>query len=60
MDIWRWVESTKRELRKEGHGRLATLVDDLPNLVCNDQHGRVEAVVPEAVALARVKRESAS
>jgi tetratricopeptide (TPR) repeat protein len=57
MDIWRWVEATKRSLRKGGHTRLATLVDDLPNLVCNDQHGRVEAVVPEAVALARVARE---
>lgn len=56
MDIWRWVEATKRELRKEGHGRLATLMEDLPNLVCNDQHGRVEAVVPEAVALARAAK----
>jgi tetratricopeptide (TPR) repeat protein len=57
MDIWRWTRSTKRELRKRGHGRLATLVDDLPNLVCNDEHGRVEAVVPEAVALARAAHE---
>jgi len=57
MDIWRWVEATKRSLRKSGHTRLATLVEDLPNLVCNDQHGRVEAVVPEAVALARAARE---
>lgn len=57
MDIWRWVEAAKRELRKEGHGRLATLMEDLPNLVCNDQHGRVEAVVPEAVALARAAKK---
>ena len=57
MDIWRWVEATKRSLRKSGHTRLATLVEDLPNLVCNDQHGRVEAVVPEAVALAKAARE---
>jgi tetratricopeptide (TPR) repeat protein len=56
MDIWRWVEATKRELRKEGHGRLATLMEDLPDLVCSDQHGRVEAVVPEAVALARAAK----
>lgn len=57
MDIWRWVEATKRELRKDGHVRLATLMDDLPNLVCNDQHGRVEAVVPEAVALCRAAKK---
>lgn len=57
MDIWRWVESKKRELRKDGQGRLATLMDDLPNLVCNDQHGRVEALVPEAVALCRAAKQ---
>lgn len=57
MDIWRWVEATKRELRRDGHARLATLMEDLPNLVCNDQHGRVEAVVPEAVALARAAKQ---
>lgn len=57
MDIWRWVEAIKRELHRDGHGRLATLVEDLPNLVCNDDHGRVEAVVPEAVALARAARK---
>lgn len=57
MDIWRWVQTAKRELRSAGHGRLATLVEDLPNFVCNDDHGRVEAVVPEAIALARAARQ---
>lgn len=56
MDIWRWVETTKRELKRSGQARLATLVEDLPNLVCNDEHGRVEAVVPEAIALARAAK----
>lgn len=57
MDIWRWVEGTKRELRGSGHGRLVALMDELPSAVCNDEHGRVEAIVPEAVALARVARK---
>jgi tetratricopeptide (TPR) repeat protein len=57
MDIWRWVHTAKRELRQAGHDRLATLMDDLPSLVCNDDHGRVEAVVPEAIALARAARQ---
>lgn len=57
MDIWRWVAATKRELRQSGHGRLAELMGELPTLVCNDEHGRVEAVVPEAVALARAARK---
>lgn len=56
MDIWRWVEGTKRELRASGHSRLVALMDELPHVVCNDEHGRVEAVVPEALALARAAR----
>ncbi|MCX4239472.1 tetratricopeptide repeat protein [Paraliomyxa miuraensis] len=57
MDIWRWVSATKRELRQSGHGRLADLMSELPTLVCDDEHGRVEAVVPEALALARAARK---
>lgn len=57
MDIWRWVGSTRRALRKAGHERLAELMGTLPGLVCDDEHGRVEAVVPEALALARAARE---
>lgn len=57
MEIWRWVSTTKRALRSEGHNRLAQLVDELPSLVCDDEHARVEALVPEAVALARAARQ---
>ncbi|MCA9710609.1 MAG: hypothetical protein KDK70_32505, partial [Myxococcales bacterium] len=56
MDIWRWVNRAKRDLERSGHDRLAQLIDDLPTLVCDDEHARVEAVVPEALALARAAR----
>jgi len=52
MDIWAWVNETERRLRKEGHTRLADLIDRLPTEVCNDQHQRVDAIYPEALALA--------
>ncbi|MEZ4379906.1 MAG: hypothetical protein R3A79_01060 [Nannocystaceae bacterium] len=56
MDIWRWVTTTKRELRGAGEERLAALLNALPGLVCDDEHARVEALVPEALALARAAK----
>lgn len=53
MDIWAWVSDTERALREAGHDRLATLIDEIPSAVCDDDHARVDALVPEAVALAR-------
>jgi len=53
MDLWGWVTETERRLRKEGHTRLADLIDRLPSEVCDDQHQRVDAIYPEALALAR-------
>ena len=53
MDLWAWVNDTERRLRKEGHTRLADLIDRLPTEVCNDRHDRVDAIVPEALALAK-------
>lgn len=53
MDIWAWTYSKKRELHKNGHGRLAEIMDDLPHYSCNDYHDRVDALFPEALALAR-------
>ena len=57
MDIWRWVSNTRRKLRDSGHTRLAELMNELPSLVVDDQHARVDALVPEALALARAARE---
>ncbi|MBI2391640.1 MAG: hypothetical protein HYV09_18775 [Deltaproteobacteria bacterium] len=53
MDLWAWVNDLERRLRKEGHARLADLIDRIPTEVCNDRHDRVDAMVPEALALAR-------
>lgn len=53
MDLWAWVNDLERRLRKEGHVRLAELVDRIPTEVCNDRHEQVDAMVPEALALAR-------
>lgn len=53
MDLWAWINDTERRLREEGHARLADLIDRLPTEVCNDRHDRVDAIVPEALALAQ-------
>ncbi|MCP4132497.1 MAG: hypothetical protein GY754_16105 [bacterium] len=53
MDIWKWVENTCEELQKNGQTRLADLVDLLPTYAVNNEHNRVDAIVPEALALAR-------
>lgn len=53
MDLWSWVNELERRLRKEGHTRLAELVDRLPTEVCNDRHERVDAIYAEALAQAK-------
>jgi tetratricopeptide (TPR) repeat protein len=53
MDLWKWVTDLESKLRKEGHARLADLMDRLPTEVCNDRHDRVDAMYPEAIALAK-------
>ena len=53
MDIWAWVRSTRRTLREAGNDRLSALMDQLPTAVCDNEHERVDAIVPEALALAR-------
>lgn len=53
MDIWAWTYTKRQELIDAGHHRLAYLMDDLPSYVCSDDHQRVDAIYPEALALAR-------
>lgn len=53
MDIWSWVYEAEDELRRSGQERLADIVDALPRLVVDGQHTQVEALLPEALALAR-------
>jgi hypothetical protein len=56
VDIWAWITATETTLREAGHDRLADLLDEIPSAVCDDEHARADALVPEAVALARELR----
>lgn len=53
MDIWQWVHDITPELRKAGQDRLADLIRRIPSETVDDHHDRVDALAPEAVALAR-------
>lgn len=53
MDIWQWVHDLTPELRKLGQHRLADLIRRLPSETVDDHHDRVDALAPEALALAR-------
>lgn len=53
MEIWQWVWQTQEELYEQGHERLADLIMDVPRAVVDLQHERVDALVPEAIHLAR-------
>jgi len=53
MDIWAWVHEAEEDLRRDGHQRLAEIVEGLPRLVVDGFHEQVEAILPEGLALAR-------
>ena len=53
MNIWNWIHDRGKTLRKDGHGRLAALMDTLPNHVVELRYPQVDAIAPEGVALAR-------
>lgn len=55
MDLWEWIHARKRTLRAEGQTRLATLVDTVSHHVVELDHAQVDAIVPEALALARAR-----
>jgi tetratricopeptide (TPR) repeat protein len=52
MNVFKWIDAEVSRLRKAGHERLADLLDALPDAAVNDDHARVDAMVPEALALA--------
>ena len=56
MDIWAWVRASTRELSSSGHARLAELLMQIPDATCDDRHAEVDALVPEALALARATK----
>ncbi|MDC0670088.1 hypothetical protein [Nannocystis radixulma] len=53
MDIWQWVHDIDPELRRGGQQQLADLIRRLPAATVDDHHDRVDALAPEALALAR-------
>lgn len=53
MNIWKWVNDTKKELRAAGNSRLADLVDEIASNVYNDRIALAQAALPEALAGAR-------
>ena len=53
MDIWDWVCQLEDELRREGHHRLADLVDEFPGYCVDDKHQMVDATYPEFLSLAK-------
>ncbi|MCF6319312.1 MAG: hypothetical protein L3J83_08550, partial [Proteobacteria bacterium] len=53
MNIWEWTFAANTELRKNGNTRLADIMENLPNYVCNDNHDKVDLIYPEALSLAK-------
>jgi hypothetical protein len=53
MNIWAWVERVQEELIESGRGRLAELIDLVPEYMSDNKHEQLDAVMPEAIALAR-------
>lgn len=53
MNVWRWVLDLQKELYASGNDRLADLIDEVPQASANLQHAQLDALVPEAIHLAR-------
>lgn len=53
MDIWAWVNTLQTDLREAGQGRIADLIDSIPEDTYNSRPERVLAALPEAIAAAR-------
>lgn len=57
MDIWSWVRARRKELLADGNARLAELLYALPDHVVDLRHHQVDALVPEAIALSRARKD---
>ena len=57
MDIWAWTYSKEDQLIEAGEKRLADIMQQLPSLSCNDEHEKVDAIYPEALALAQKSKD---
>jgi hypothetical protein len=56
MDIWKWVFDLQRELREAGQGRVADLIDSIPDDKYHSRPEQVIAALPEAIAAARAMK----
>lgn len=59
MNIWSWVHETTRSLQGEKTPeakRLATLMREVPGYVTDDDHAKLDAAIPEALALAKAAK----
>ncbi|MCB9640968.1 MAG: hypothetical protein H6727_18880 [Myxococcales bacterium] len=56
MDIWRWVHDAAQYWTDE-NPRLAWMIYRFPGLVVDNHHEQVDALLPEALALAKESRQ---
>lgn len=56
MDIWTWVGDLENDLRERDKESLANAIEQIPSLVCGDNHEKLDQIYPEALNLA--KKES--
>ena len=52
MNRWRWLHVLQRELYDRGEERLAEVLGLVPSCTVANEHERLEALVPEGLALA--------
>ncbi|EDN70408.1 conserved hypothetical protein [Beggiatoa sp. PS] len=57
MDIWQWVQDTQKQLIEQGNNRLVSCIHLLPHYSVEENHEQLDAVVPEALALARAEKK---
>ena len=53
MNIFEWVGQAQGQLVEEGQPRLAQLMEAIPSMASQDEHQVLDALMPEALALAR-------
>ena len=53
MDIWAWVFRAREDLQSSGNERLSELIGEIPTAVIENRNDEVDALVPEALGLAR-------
>lgn len=53
MDIWAWYHERVEQLYKDGQHRLVEIMESISSLTVDGEHDKVDAMVPEGLALAR-------